>query len=135
MSITYDEAKHVLEAALAKCRSEGWAVAVAVVDAAGELMALGRLDGARPHTPSVARGKATAAAVFRRPTTELTSYPPDEIRRAINLYYKEQLVYWQGGVPILRNGQVIGGIGVSGVTSEQDEEAAKVGAAAIARGR
>jgi uncharacterized protein GlcG (DUF336 family) len=114
------------------CRDEAaknkWNVTIAVVDDAGFLLHLERLDGAGPMTAEVAASKARTAAVTRRPTKAWEDMVKD---RPVFLKFPENLPI-QGGVPIMHQGDCVGAIGVSGVQSHQDEQVANAGVAALA---
>ncbi len=106
----------------------GWAVSIAVVDANGDLLAFRRLDGASLASIDISQGKARTAARFRRPTKALA----DAIAEGRTvLLTVPGLIALQGGLPVLVGAVTIGGIGVSGVTSEQDEQVAQAGLAAL----
>jgi glc operon protein GlcG len=116
---------------MAACRDEAaknkWGVTIAVVDDAGFLLFLERLDGAGPMTAEVAASKARTAAVTRRPTKVWEDLVKD---RPVFLKFPENLPI-QGGVPIMHQGECVGAIGVSGVQSHQDEQVANAGIAAL----
>jgi len=116
---------------MAACRDEAaknkWNVTIAVVDDAGFLLHLERLDGAGPMTAEVAASKARTAAVTRRPTKVWEDLVKD---RPAMLKFPENLPI-QGGVPIMYQGDCVGAIGVSGVQSHQDEQIANAGVAAL----
>ena len=117
---------------MAACRDEAaknkWNVTIAVVDDAGFLLHLERLDGAGPMTAEVAASKARTAALTRRPTKAWEDMVKD---RPVFLKFPENLPI-QGGVPIMHQGDCVGAIGVSGVQSHQDEQVANAGVAALA---
>ena len=116
---------------MAACRDEAaknkWNVTIAVVDDAGYLLHLERLDGAGPMTAEVAAAKARTAAVTRRPTKVWEDLVKD---RPVFLKFPENLPI-QGGVPIMHQGDCVGAIGVSGVQSHQDEQVANAGIVAL----
>lgn len=108
----------------------GWNVAIAIVDAAGGLILFHRLDDTQPASETIAIGKARTAARFKRPSKLLE----DSVASGrIALLSLEGVIPMQGGLPIIVEQQVIGAIGVSGVTAVQDEQVAQVGLAAFAR--
>ena len=116
---------------VAACRNEAaknrWSVTIAVVDDAGFLLHLERLDGAGPMTAEVATGKAKTSAITRRPT----KFWEDRVKeRPVFLKFPDNLPI-QGGVPIMYQGECVGAIGVSGVQSHEDEQIANVGLAAL----
>ena len=126
--LTLEAARNALAAAEAEAGRNGWRVSVAVVDAAGELVAFHRMDEAMPTSAQIAQGKARTAARWRRPTRALDSTLAAG-RTAILAF--EGTIPVEGGVPIVVNGRVVGGVGVSGVTSQQDAQCARAGAAAV----
>ena len=126
--LTLEAARNALAAAEAEAGRNGWRVSVAVVDAAGELVAFHRMDDAMPTSAQIAQGKARTAARWRRPTRALDSTLTAG-RTAILAF--EGTIPVEGGVPIVVNGRVVGGVGVSGVTSQQDAQCARAGAAAV----
>jgi uncharacterized protein GlcG (DUF336 family) len=126
--LTAAAVKNVLAAAEAKAKENQWNVSIAVTDPAGDLLGFIKLDGAATGTVQIAQGKARTAARFGRPTKV---YADRILNDTLTFLSVEGVVQLQGGVPILVNGRVIGAVGVSGVTSAQDEQVAMAGAAAI----
>jgi uncharacterized protein GlcG (DUF336 family) len=130
-SLTPETAWKAVQAALKKCRADGYQVAVAVVDRSGMLQALLRDRYAGAHTPETAQGKAWTAVSFRTNTGELAGEtqpgkPSSGIR---NL---PRVVAVGGGVMIEGGGALLGGIGVSGAPGgNMDEACARAGIAAI----
>ncbi len=101
------------------------AAVVAVADAHGELIAFARMDGAPLSSINIAANKAWTAARERKPTKDIG----DKVRHPekghdIAYYGDPRFVGWGGGLPIVRDGFVIGGIGVSGLSSQEDVELA-----------
>jgi uncharacterized protein GlcG (DUF336 family) len=90
-----------------------------------------RLDGASWRTGLISKGKAYASANFGVPSAELTARATSPVMQSFMLQVRGEAVLAQGAVPIVRNGQVVGACGVSGAKSEEDEEIAKAGIAAI----
>ncbi|MGE0704256.1 MAG: heme-binding protein [Vicinamibacterales bacterium] len=131
MSISLSDAEKVLQAAQKQAASMGINVSIAVVDPRGDLVALARMDGARYFTADIARGKAMASASFGAPSGAFAEHAGSPIFKAINDSNLGRMVFHQGGVPILQGGTLSGGVGVSGASSQQDEEVAKAGAAAL----
>jgi len=128
-ALTLEAARKVAAAAEAEARKNNWNVVIAVVDEAGYLICLHRMDGAQLASVEIAQRKARSAALFRRPTKAFE----DQLvggRQAI-LAVPGALPL-EGGLPILAEGQVVGAIGVSGVTSQQDGQIAKAGVDALA---
>lgn len=119
-------ARKAIAAATAECTKNNWNVAIAVADDAGRLIAFEKMDKAQSVSVDISQGKARTAALFRRSTALLEEAV--KTRPAL-VTAKETLL--QGGIPITVKGEVIGAIGISGVQSQQDEQCAKAGAAAI----
>ena len=127
-AVSADGAQRALVAAVAEARKQGWAVSIAVVDPHGELVGFLRLDGAPYASVDIARAKARTAARFRRPTRALDSSLTAGRLAILGL---EGATPVEGGVPIVVNGEVVGGVGVSGVTSAQDAQVAQAGAGTV----
>ena len=127
--LTLGVAKKIAAAAEAEALKRGSTVVIVVVDDGGHVIVLERLDDAQVASVEVGIGKARTAAIFRRPSKVFE----DQIREgrvaALALPGATPL---QGGIPITVNGKVIGAIGVSGNTPQEDEDIAKAGAAAAA---
>ncbi len=131
MPMTSAIAERVLQAAKARAVEMKLNVAIAVVDARGDLWAQVRLDGCRWTVSEVCQGKAFAAATFGRPSGELTANADSPVMRSVFASQGGRFIPQQGAVPLFQDGQVIGGVGVSGAASAQDEECAMVGAMAL----
>jgi glc operon protein GlcG len=128
-ALTLDGAKKIVAAAEAKAKTEGARVVIAVVDDGGSLLLLERLDETQIASVNVGIDKARTAAIYRRPSKVFEEQVKNGRVSALALHGAVPL---QGGVPILANGRVIGAIGVSGETPQQDEDIALAGAAAAA---
>lgn len=125
-------ANKAIQAALEACKKDGYRVSVSVVDRAGVLRAMGRADGAGPHTVDSSRKKAYTAASVRRPTSELadliTKIPSLQSLRDMN----GDILILGGGLPIEIGGEVVGGIGVGGAPGTHlDDACAQEGLDAI----
>jgi glc operon protein GlcG len=127
--LTLDAAKTVAAAAEAEALKRGATVVIVVVDDGGHVVLLERLNDTQVASVDVGIGKARTAAIFRRPSKVFE----DQIREgrvaALALPGATPL---QGGVPLVVAGQVVGAIGVSGNTPQEDEDIAKAGAAVFA---
>jgi glc operon protein GlcG len=126
-ALTASDVQQMAVACRAEAEKNKWNVTIAVVDDAGFLLYLERLDGAGPMTAEVATAKARTAAVTRRPTKVWEDLVKD---RPVMMKFPDNLPI-QGGVPIMYQGECVGAIGVSGVQSQQDEQIAKAGAAVV----
>jgi uncharacterized protein GlcG (DUF336 family) len=127
-TLTLEGARKAIAAALAEAKKNNATGVVAVVDDGGNLMALERLDGTFAAGANVSIGKARTAVLFKKPT----KFFEDVIAKGRTAMVTVDFTPLQGGIPILVDGQVLGGIGVSGASSaQQDEELALAGAAAL----
>jgi uncharacterized protein GlcG (DUF336 family) len=128
-ALTLDAAKKMAVAAEAEAMKNKWSVVIAVVDDGGHLIYLQRMDGTQTGSIDVAIGKARTAMAFKRPTKvfdELAKTRPSIVTLGADV------ILLEGGIPIKVGEQVIGGMGVSGVTSQQDAQIAEAGLAALA---
>lgn len=128
--ITLDEATRVADAARAEAQRHGWPMVIAIADCTGQLALLYRLDQAQHGSVLVAQQKAKTAVDFRRPTGAFESALADGGLH-LRLLGMTNLTPLEGGLPILRDGRVIGAIGVSGMQSIQDAQVATAGVAAM----
>jgi glc operon protein GlcG len=128
-SLTIDDAKKVIAAAVAYAKKNNAPGGViAVVDEGGNLMALERLDGTFAAGANISIGKARTAVLFKRPTKVFEDIIKNG-RTAMVALPDAYFTPLQGGVPITIDGQIVGGVGVSGASSaQQDEELAMAGA-------
>ena len=124
-----DDVKRIAAASEAEALANRWAVSIAIVDDGGHLLWLQRLDGAAPISAHIAPAKANTAAVGRR---ESKLYE-DMINggRVSFLSAPDLKGLLEGGVPIVKDGQVLGAVGVSGVKSAEDAQIARAGIAAL----
>ena len=129
-AITNEQAKKVMAGAEAEAKKNKWNVVIAILDSGGNLVMLSRLDGAQFGSTDVARDKAYSAVAFRRPSKafqDLIAQGGANLR-LLNLHGASML---EGGIPIVVGGKIVGGIGVSGVTSQQDAQIAQAGVDAL----
>ena len=127
-AINVAAAKKIAAGVLAECRNNNWRVAVAVVDNHGFLVYFETIDDTQTASKQIAVDKAKAAAMYRRPTRAFV----DAIAKGgPAIMTLPGVVASPGGLPIFAEGRVIGGVGVSGVTGDQDEQCAKAGLAAM----
>src|SRR2546423_517253 len=119
----------IVRAGLEFARERGHRVVVAVVDASGELLQLGRTDDAQVASSRVAVDKARTAAIFVRPSKDFEEQATHGRPSALHL---ARAVPLQGGIPIVVGGQVVGALGVSGASSaDEDQELAVIGVEAV----
>ncbi|MGB7622458.1 MAG: heme-binding protein [Terriglobia bacterium] len=130
MPVSLELAKKAAAAALAEARKNNWAMAAAIVDPAGDLVYFERMDGTQTGSVSVAMSKARSAALFKRPTKAFQ----DALAAGgagLRILGLEGAVPVEGGFPLIVEGKIVGAIGVSGGSSEQDSQCAKPGADAL----
>jgi len=129
--INNEQAKEAAAAAITEARKNGWRMAIAVVDPGGYLVYLEKIDGNQTASVALAQAKARTSALYRRPSkvfsdqfsagnTGFMSFPNDA-----------RPIASEGGIPIVVNGRLIGAIGASGGTGQQDSIAAMAGASAV----
>ena len=130
LSISPESAKKLAAAAIAEARKNNLAMAVAIVDTGGYLVYFERMDDTQVGSVEVAIGKAKSAVLFRRPTKVFQ----DAVAgggAGLRMLGLTGAVPVEGGIPLVADGKVIGAIGASGGTSDQDGHTAQAGAAAL----
>jgi uncharacterized protein GlcG (DUF336 family) len=131
-SVTLSSAQAVVEAACAKAEEIGVPMNVAVVDDGNNLTAFGRMDGAWLGSIDIAQNKAYTARSFDMPTKDLAPLcQPGQPLFGIHASNQGRLIIFAGGIPLQSGDQVVGAIGVSGGSVEQDHEVAEAGVAAF----
>ena len=131
-AIPLDTAKRVAAAAVDEARRNGWTMAVAIVDAAGDLVYFEKMDETQTGSVTVSQSKARSAARFKRPTKafqDALTGTPDGLR----ILGIEGAVPVEGGLPIALGGKIVGAVGVSGGTSQQDGQCAQAGLIVVAQ--
>jgi glc operon protein GlcG len=128
--ISAENAKKLAAAAIAEARKNNWAMAVAIVDTGGYLVYFERMPDTQLGSVEVSIEKAKSAALFRRPTKSFqdTLAAGGEGLRILRL---EGAVPVEGGIPLIVEGKIIGAIGASGGSSDQDGRTAQAGATAM----
>jgi glc operon protein GlcG len=132
-TIDYSEAKRAVELIIEKAQQMQKAAAVAVADSHGDLIYFARMDGAPVSSIQIAINKAWTAARERKPTKEIgdkVKHP--EKGHDISYYGDPKYVGWGGGIPAWKNGEVIGAVAVSGLSSNEDIALATLGVELIA---
>ncbi len=127
--LTLEAARRVAAAAEAEARRNNWAVSIAVVDDAGHLVLFQRMDGAKLVATDIATRKARTAVFFQAETKGLEEEVTKGGRTA--LLPIDGFMPLEGGVPLRSGGQLVGAVGVSGVTGAQDAQCALAGAAVL----
>jgi glc operon protein GlcG len=132
VTVTLDGARMALESAVRRASAMGVWVCVAVADAGGELVAFARMDGAPLLSAGTAQDKAYTVCAFGGvPTHEWYSMIENEPPLLHGIVKTPRLVVFGGGVPLRADGVVVGAVGVSGGSAEQDRAIAEAGAAAL----
>jgi uncharacterized protein GlcG (DUF336 family) len=130
-SLTHEQARRILDAGLAKAEEIGQPMNIAVVDDGGHLVAFGRMDGAIKASIDISTRKAVTSILMNLPTSALT----DLVQPGAELYGLGQtaggMVTFGGGIPLRRNGELVGAVGVSAGSVEQDVTVATAAAAAF----
>ena len=129
-AINLESARKVATAAIAEARKNQWNMAIAIVDPAGELVYFEKLDGTQAASVNIAIDKARSSARFKRPTKALQDVLATG-GAGLRMLALDGAVPVEGGVPILMDAKIVGAIGVSGGTSQQDTEVATAAAAAV----
>ena len=128
--ITLDEARQVMAAAEAEAQQQQWAMVIAVVDSSGHLVALHKMDHAQYGSIEVAQAKAQTSVNFKR-ATKVFEDAVVAGGMGTRLLSMQTLCPLEGGLPLFRNGKIVGAIGVSGAQSTQDAQVAAAGARAF----
>jgi glc operon protein GlcG len=127
-ALSLEDAKRVAAAARAEAERNGWNVVIAVLDDGGHLMYLERMDGTQKASSGVAEKKGRTAILFKRPTKALED---NVLEGRVVMMGLPGVVPLEGGVPLMKDGEYLGAIGISGVQSFQDGIVARAGAAAL----
>ena len=127
--ISLEQAKKIMAGAEAEAKKNSWPVVIAILDSGGQLVMLQRLDNAQWGSVDIAKEKARSAVALRRPTKALQ----DAIAqgganlRLLSIGFS----VLEGGIPIAVDGKIVGSVGVSGATSQQDAQIAQAGIDAL----
>ena len=125
--LTLEDCRKITAAAEAEAKKNKWNVTIAIVDDGGHVLLLTRMDGTAPVTAEIATEKSRSAAIARR-STKVTE---DRIAAGRIALLRMPPLPVQGGLPILVQGECVGGIGVSGVQSHEDEQVCSAGLAVL----
>jgi glc operon protein GlcG len=123
-NVSLDQAKRIAAGAAAEARKQNWPMAIAIVDTTGALVYYEKLEDTQTASPTIAIEKARTAAMYRRPTRVFEEVVNKGRTAVLNLTGVMPIT---GCLPIVAGGKVLGGIGVSGMASDQDEQVAKAG--------
>jgi uncharacterized protein GlcG (DUF336 family) len=124
MNVTQDEAQALIDAAQERATETDRAMSIAVVDSGGYIVAIRRMDRARPLTPSIALAKAYSAAIMQRPTHMLkdwSSSDPVFFSQVARMGH-QPIVATLGGYTLKRDGEIVGGVGISGGSPQEDQD-------------
>src|SRR5437660_6771185 len=128
-TIEYSEAKRIIDLIVERALQLQKAAVMSVADSHGELIAFARMDGAPISSIRIATNKAWTAARERKPTKEIGEKARHPEKGFDIAYFGDpKFVGWGGGVPVWRNGEVVGAVAVSGLPSEEDIRLATFGA-------
>jgi len=124
MTVPFEQARALADAARARAMEIGKALSIAVVDYGGFVVLVERMDGARPMTPSIALSKAYSAAVMQRPTFMLENWRNSDpvFFTQVGRMGQHPIVATKGGYTIKRDGVIIGGLGISGGSPDEDQK-------------
>ena len=130
--ISFEQAKKILAGAEAEAKKNNWPVVIAILDTGGNTVLMARLDNAQFGSLEVARQKAWTAAAFRRPSKVFEDIVAGG-GAGLRILKLEGVAPLEGGIPIVVDGKLIGAVGVSGVTSQQDAQIARAGIDALSK--
>ncbi len=129
--LTLSEAQAIVTAAQRDAARRNLRLSIAVVDGRGDLIVATRMPNARPTTMDTAIGKAMGAAIFGRPSAELAARSESPLYRNMNEATGGRLRFFQGALPIVRNGYTVGAVGASGASAQDDEDNVRAALAAV----
>lgn len=129
--LTLEEAELMLDAAVAEAQRQGVKSVICISDAGGWPIALRRMDGGKPTSVEIAINKAFTAACHRRPTHTYTNAQPNEEAFGIMTQHGGRFTIFVGGWPIEVDGEVVGGVGVSGGHTREDIACCKAAITAL----
>ena len=126
--LTIEDCKKILAASEAEAAKNNWAVCISIVDDGGHLLAFQRLDNCAIASVAISQAKAASAAIRKRPTKNDEEMVNNGRISALSM---PGIIFLEGGVPIIVEGEVIGAVGVSGVKSSEDAQIAQAGIDAL----
>lgn len=130
-NVTREQAHKAMHGAMEEAKKQGFTMAVAVVDNAGQLVMFEKMDGTQTGSIAVSQDKAASAALYKRPTKAFQDLVAGG-GAGLRVITLRGAVAVEGGLPLMLDGKIIGAIGVSGGSSDQDGVVAKAGADALA---
>jgi glc operon protein GlcG len=129
--VNNEQAKAAAEGAIAEAKKNNWHMAVTIVGPEGELVYFERMDGTQSSSAALAQAKARTSALFRRPSKAFADQFAAGNTGFMTFPDGARPIASEGGLPIILNGKLVGAIGVSGGTAQQDSVAATAGANAV----
>jgi uncharacterized protein GlcG (DUF336 family) len=131
-TLTYQDARDAVDAAIAKATEIGSPSSIAVLDHGRELLAFARMDGALLASPEISQAKAYTARCMNMSTGDLGQYTqPGGPFYGLENIHRRSMVSFGGGLPLTLGGEIVGAIGVAGGSADQDTEVATAGAQAL----
>jgi len=128
--LTLADCERIMAASVAEAKRNGWIVAIAIVDDGGHLLHFSRMDGATPANAAISVEKSRTAAMSRMTSGKWQ----ERIKTRPEMLEMPGILPVQGGVPVVADGVCVGGVGVSGVQSHEDERIAQAGIDALPKG-
>lgn len=124
MTLPFQDARMLADDARTRALETGKALSIAVVDYGGFVVLVERMDGARPMTPSIALSKACSAAVMQRPTSMLENWRNSDpvFFTQVGRMGQHPIVATKGGYTLKRDGVIVGGLGISGGSPDEDQK-------------
>jgi glc operon protein GlcG len=129
-SITLEQARKIAALSVAEAAKNNWKMAIAIVDVAGDLVYFEKMDGTQVASVNIAQDKARSSVRFKRPTKAMQDVLAGG-GAGIRFLALQGAIPVEGGLPIIMDGKIVGAIGASGGTSEQDGQSAKAGADSV----
>jgi glc operon protein GlcG len=129
-SVTLDQAKKIAALSVAEAAKNNWKMAIAIVDVAGDLVYFEKMDGTQVASVNIAQDKARSSVRFKRPTKAMQDVLAGG-GAGIRFLALQGAIPVEGGLPLIVDGKIVGAIGASGGTSDQDGLAAKAGADSV----
>ena len=129
-SVNLENARRIAAAAVAEAGKNNLKMAIAIVDTAGDLVYFEKMDGTQVASVNIAQDKARSSVRFKRPTKAMQDVLAQG-GAGVRFLALQGAIPVEGGLPLLMNGQIVGAIGASGGTSDQDGQVAKAGADSV----
>jgi glc operon protein GlcG len=131
LPVSNEQAKAAVDATIAEAKKNNWHMAIAIVGPEGELIFFEKMDGTQSSSAALAQAKARTSALFRRPSKTFADQFAAGNTAFMSFPDGARPIASEGGIPIILNGKLVGAIGVSGGTAQQDGVAAIAGVNAV----